>query len=115
MYIQPVTQRPNFKGKVVFCNEINNAKPLCTFAQIDKPFKQIANMIQDKPYDVFISRNKQNPDFFDVAANITIEDAKKTKGYTVKVQSDILASSVVDAAKDAIDMYEKYIAKGFRG
>ena len=50
-----------------------------------------------------------------VNIGINLESAKKVKEYTVKVQSSIMLESVVDAAKDAMDIYEKYISKVIKG
>ena len=113
MHIQPIKNEPKFNGKLVI-----EKGTYGTFAavqsKLDTKFKQLADMIQDKPYDLFIFSNKQNKDFYDVAANITIEKAKSIKEYTVKIKSDTFIESLADAAKDAIDMYEKYISKGIK-
>jgi hypothetical protein len=112
MQIQPITQQPSFSGKLVidkgsrkYINEQMKDR------QLIPKFKEVAGMIMDKPYDLFIYEDKTNPGFYYVAANKTVEQAKEIKEYTVKIQSDIMTASIVDAAKDAIDMYEKFINK----
>ena len=112
MHIQPVTNQPNYKGKLV----IKAGKTsLVSDTLLESKFKQITTMIQDKPYDLFLFQNKQNPDFYNVAANKSLKNAKQVKEYTVKVQKDIMPTSIIDAAKDAMNMYEKFIAKGIKG
>jgi hypothetical protein len=109
MYIQHVTQQPNFNGKLVLMRcktQLKNDLP-----QIDIKFKEITDLIQDKPYDVFISKNKLNHVFYDVSANTSYKEANRIKEYTVKVKSNVIAESIVDAVKDAMDMYEKFIVK----
>jgi len=114
MKIQPITTQPNFNGKVVF--ETGTAKTIKTSAPnaLYNKFKEISNLIQDKPYDLFISKNKQNPIFYNIAANKSFKEAQKVKEYTVKIQSDIFTESIVDAAKEAMNMYEEYIAKSIK-
>lgn len=114
MQIQPITNQPNFNGKFVFkerAEKFNKYAP----SQISKLFNDVTALVSEKPYDIFIWTNKNNPEFYNVAANKTFEKAQKIKEYTVKVHSNTLAESIVDATKEAIDMYEKYIAKGIKG
>ena len=112
MQIQNVTNQPNFRGKVVF--EPVTTKELTTSVpeSLWYKYKYITTLISEKPYDLFISRNKQNPDFYNIAANRSLEEANKIKEYTVKVKFNAFAESIIDAAKDAMNMYEKYIQKG---
>lgn len=114
MRTQPVTNQPNFNGRVVFDKGIHNKLTESLPPQINTKIKEVANLIEKKPYDIFIFQNGQNPDFYDVAANKSLKKAKNVKEYTVKVQTDIMLASLVDAAKDAMDMYEKYIAKSIK-
>ncbi len=111
MHIQPITNQPNYKGKLVIRS---GASSLANDAVLGSKFKQIASMIQDKPYDIFLFQNKQNPDFYNIAANKSLKDARQVKEYTVKVQKDIMPTSIIDAAKDAMNIYEKFIAKGIK-
>jgi len=116
MYIQPVTQQPNYKGKLVITKSKNiPAKSFINDKTLDSKFKEIATMLQDKSYDLFIFENKQNPDFYNIAANTSLRKAKKIKEYTVKIQTKVLQTSIVDATKEAMRMYEKYIARGTKG
>ena len=115
MKIEKITQQPNFNGKVILNIGTSDSIQKLSPSVVDRRFKQIATMIQDKKYDIFISRNKQNPNFFDVAANKTFDEASKIKEYTVKIQKDTLVTSVVDAARDAMEMYEKYISRNIKG
>lgn len=114
MQIQPITNQPSFNGKVVY-NKGNGRETFYISRQLSIKFKEIANLVKDKDYDLFVFENKQNPEFYDVAANKTLEQAKAVKEYTVKVKTDIMPESIVDAAKEAMDMYEKFIAKGIKG
>lgn len=109
MYIQQITQQPNFNGKVIIKRGAAQNVKIINIMQMNSQFKQIADLVQNKPFDIFISRNKQCPNFIDIAANKTLEDAQKVKNYTVKVKDNAFVDSVVDAAKDAIDLYEKFI------
>ena len=115
MQIQQVTNQPNFNGRVVFDPKTTYQltkgmpEPLC------KKIREVAVLVSEKPYDIFVSRNAQDPTFYDIAANKTFEEAQKVKEYTVKVQTSIMQASIVDAAKDAIEMYEKYISKSICG
>ena len=116
MQIQPVTNQPKFSGKLVIDSTIEpSINELMKKYKLGSKFKQIAKMVQNKPYDVFIYSKKETPNFYYVAANKTEEQAKEIKEYTVKIQPEILLASIVDATKDAMSMYEKYIAKGIRG
>ncbi len=107
MHIQQINTQPNFNGKVVYYKPDN--------APISKvlahKFKKLATQIENEPFDIFISPNKVNRNFFDVAANKTFAKAQKVKEYTVKVQSNILAETLIDAAKEAIEMYKSFISK----
>ena len=113
MYIQPVGNQPNFSGKLVI--NVGAQKHFAKEKLLDSKFKQIADLMQDKSYDMFIYKDKQNPDFYCVAANKNEKMAREIKEYTVRVQSDIMVASIIDAAKDAIEMYEKYISKSIKG
>ena len=111
MHIQPITSQPKFSGKVVFDNGVHSSMTNYLSPQISTTFKEIATMVKEKPYDVFIFKKEQDKDFYYIAANKSIEEARKVKEYTVKVQSNDMLTSIVDAAKDAMGMYEKYISK----
>ena len=115
MQIQPITDEPKFRGKVVFYKGRNRGLTDSIQQQISKKFEEINVLVQDKPYDIFISQNKQNPDFYDVAANTSYKKARNIKEYTVKINTGIMPASIVDAAKDAMEMYEKYISKSVKG
>ena len=112
MYIQPITQQTGFKGKLIIeqgtKSKINK---IIALNKLDSKFEEIASIMKDKPYDLFMFKNEQNPDFYNIAANKSLKKAKAVKEYTVKIQSSIMAASIVDAAKDAIEMYENYISK----
>ena len=115
MRIQPIANQPVFNGKVIFEN--GSVADITQFAPdaVWRKFRTISALVQDKPYDIFISKNNQDKNFYNVAANKSFKEAEKIKEYTVKVQSEILTESIVEAAKEAMDMYEKYIAKSFKG
>ena len=116
MQINPITNQPNFSGKLVIDRSVTNGvTKLLKEHQLIPRFKEIAGLVQNKPYDVFIYSAKENPDYYYVAANKTEQDAKAVKEYTVKIQSSILSASIVDAAKDAMDMYEQFISKSIKG
>lgn len=108
MQIQPITHQPNFSGKLVF--EKSVARELSE-TNLDKAISEVKMLVADKPYDIFVTKNKKDSSFLYVAANKTLKQAKNIKEYTVKIQPSIMQSSFVDAAKDAIEMYEKYISK----
>ena len=115
MRIQPIVNQPNYKGKVILgrgvASDINPKYLSSLWHKLD----EVTDLVSEKPYDLFISKNKQNPEFCYVAANTSFDKAQNVKEYTVKIQTSILPISIVDAAKDAIEMYEKYIAKGIKG
>ena len=113
MQIQPITNQPNFNGKFVFkerAEKFNKYAP----SQISKLFNDVTALVSEKPYDIFIWTNKNNPEFYNVAATKTFENAQKIKEYTVKVHSNSILESMTEAVKDAIEMYEKYISKNIK-
>ena len=112
MKTQKITQQPNFNGKLVLMRCKTYVKK--DLPQMDKKLKEITNLIQDKPYDVYISKNKLNPDFYNISANTSYNEANRIKEYSVKVKSNVITESIVDAVKDAMDMYEKFIAKDIK-
>ena len=113
MQIQPITQQPGFSGRLIIDKSSSyKVKKFIALNKLDSKLDEIAAMMKDKQYDLFLFKNEQNPDFYNIAANKSLKDAKKVKEYTVKVQKGIMPTSIVDAAKDAMSMYEKYIAKG---
>ena len=113
MHIQPVTNQPNFSGKFVFKEKTENFNKY-TSSQISKMFNDITALISEKSYDIFIWKNNNHSEFYNVAANKSFENAQKIKEYTVKVHSNTVVESLVEASKEAIDMYEKYILKNFK-
>ena len=115
MQIQPVASQPSYRGKLHLEPGISKNMSKVVPQTIWTKLKDVAALVSNKPYDLFISQNKQNPEFFDVAANKSFKEAQKVKEYTVKIQNSIMAASIVDAAKDAMDMYEKYISKTIKG
>ena len=115
MQIQPVNYQPNFNGKVVFENGTTTNMKKYTSEPLIKKFKEVATLVSEKPYDVFIMNDTQKDDFYSIAANKSIEDAKKIKEYSVKIRANAFADSIVSAAQDAMEMYEKYISKTVKG
>ena len=116
MRIQPIINQQNFSGKLVIDNSArNDVTNLLKEHKLIPRFKEIAGLVQNKPYDLFLYTKKENPNYFFVAANKTEQQAKDIKEYTVKIQPSILPASIVDAAKDAMEMYEKYISKSIKG
>ena len=87
MKIQPITTQPKFNGKVVFDNgttkNITGMFPNVLHRKLD----EVAMLVQDKPYNVFIFQNKQNPKFYNIAANKSLKDAQNVIGYTVKINA----------------------------
>ena len=115
MLIQPVDSQPNFNGKLVVDKGVFPVNKSAELYSMSAKFKEIASLVANKPYDVFISRSKENSEFFNIAANKTFAKAQEIKEYSVKIHSNTMLTSVVDAAKDAMEMYEKFIAKNFKG
>lgn len=115
MQIRPITSQPNHKGKVVFKPKADLEGTTYISNSTAKKIKEVVRLVSEKPYDIFISKNKYDGNFYDVAANTSFEEAQKIKEYTVKIHSDIFTESIVDAAKDAMDMYEKFISRSIKG
>lgn len=115
MKLQPIANQPKFSGRVVFEPKTTYhltkgmPEPVC------KKIREVAALVSEKPYDIYISRNAQDSSFYNIAANKSFEEAQKVKEYTVKVQSDTMLTSIVDAAKEAMEMYEVFIAKSVKG
>ena len=115
MHIQPITSLPNFNGKLIVDKSVkSNLDKLFKESQIVPQFEQINSLIQKKPYDVFIYADKKTPDFYYVAANKSQKQAKEIKEYTVKIQPEIMLASIVDAARDAIEIYENFLSKSIK-
>ena len=110
----PIKNQPNFNGKIVFEKGTTETLTKSVSDSLWRKYDEINSLLAEKPYDVFISQNKQNSQFYDIAANKSFEEAQKIKEYTVKVQVDVIKDSIVAAAKDAMDMYEKFIAKNIK-
>lgn len=108
MQTQPITYQPNFSGKLVFEKALSRET---SGTNLDSAISKVKMLVADKPYDIFVTRNEKHPGFYNVAANKSLKEAKSVKEYTVKIQASIMQASFVDAAKDAIEMYEKYISK----
>ena len=116
MKIQPISHQPSFSGKLVIEKSANSPiSKIITDDKLASKFKEIETLMREKSYNLYLFKNKQHSDFYNVAANKTLKKAKSIKEYTVKIQSGIMLDSLVDAAKDAINMYEKYISKGIKG
>lgn len=115
MQIRPVTSQPNFNGKVVFEKGLTTNIAKYTSEPLMKKFKQVATLVSDKPYNVFIMKDLQNDEFYNVAANKSIAEAKNIKEYSVKIKSNAFADSIVSAVEEAMEMYEKYILKTVKG
>ena len=115
MQIHPVTNQPNAKGKLVFENGAALKLSQNAPTQLYRKFKNVAELVSEKPYNVYIMKDKENDEFYNIAVNKSLEDAKKVKEYSVKVKSNAFAESIVDAVQDAIDMFEKYISKNIKG
>ena len=115
MQIQPITNQPNFNGKLVFEQGVTNGLTNVKYGQLLRKIKDVATIVSAKPYDIFVMKDSQSGDFYRMAANKSIEAAKNIKEYSVKVKSNAMVDSFVSAALDAIDMYEKYISKNLKG
>ena len=75
MQVQKITHQPNFNGKVVFDRVNTEGFATYGYDSLWHKLKEISNIVADKPYDIFVLRNQQNPEFFDIAANKSIEEA----------------------------------------
>ncbi len=116
MHIQPITtNQPSYKGKVIFEKDIMQGFATLPTEYVNKTIQGATELVKDKKYNIYVSKNAQNPEFYYVAANKNIEQAKKIKEYTVKIQSGIALDSLITAVKDAMEMYEKYISKSIKG
>jgi len=115
MQTQPVTNQTNFNGRIIFEKGTTTELTKYTPDPIWRKYLEIAAMVKNKSYDIFIMKDKNNEGFYNISANKSIEDAKKVKEYSVRVKSDVIKDSIVNAAQDAIDMYEKFIAKNCKG
>ena len=115
MKLQPVTNQPNFSGRVVFEPKTTYQLTKGMPREVCKKIREVADLVSEKPYDVFISGNAQDSNFYDIAANTSFTEAQKVKEYTVKIQRDTVLTSIVDAAREAMEMYETFIVKGIKG
>ena len=113
MQIQPIANQPNFNGKFIFKEKAENLNRFTPDA-LWRNFNKVRALVSEKPYDIFIWENKDNTDFYNIAANKSFKEAEKVKEYTVKIKANALTESIVDAAEEAVRMYEKFIAKGVR-
>ena len=116
MQVQPISSQPKFNGKLVIDASVRKSvNELVKEHKLVPKFKEIASLVNNKPYDLFIYADKEKPEFYYVSANKSKHQAKTIKEYTVKIQSSIMESSIVDAANDAMEMYKKYISKSIKG
>ena len=125
MRVQSVTSQPNFSGKLTGKGvmilkdshwDVPEGLDKSIFIELpDNLLNKLRDMVKEKPYDVFISKNKQDANFYNIAANKTFEEAEKIREYTVKVHSNAIKESIMDAINEAMKMYEKFIAKGIKG
>ena len=115
MQIQSFTNQPSYKGKLNYEKGTTTKLTKYTPGPLWRKFKDIASLVSAKPYNVFIMKNLQNDEFYNIAANKSLQEAKKIKEYSVKVKSNAMVDSIVSAAQDAMEMYEKFIAKNIKG
>ena len=86
MQIQPITHQPNFNGKLVFEKALTRE---VSGANLDKAIGEVKMLVADKPYDIFFIRNEKNPDFYNVAANKSMKEAKSINILLVMRQRSI--------------------------
>ena len=118
MHVQPVTNQIASQGKIrgVGVMLLKDShwdvpagmdKSLCIEIP-DNMLNKMRAMIKDKPYDVFISQNK-NSEFLNVDANSSFENVKKGIQGKVKVNRNAL-EAFPQAIQDAIDIFEEHLA-----
>ena len=66
---------------------------------------KMKDMVKEKPYDIFISKNKNNPEFVNIDAGYSFENVKKGQQGKIKVRRDTLEALPI-AIKDAIECFE---------
>ena len=108
MQIQPLNQ-PNFKGNVYFISNYSNRALPALQTAFEKEMPKLNKMIQNKNYNLYITQNKNNMNFFNIDANTSIEEVRKTPQGRVKIFKDAI-SAATEAAQDAIDLFEEHLA-----
>ena len=123
MRIQPITNQSNFKGKLVQLsrNELfgSSEKTVKDLTQkLDKNVAEsLSNLIADEPFDLFVYRFKQYPQFYEIAANnnrenILNDNYLKQTIRRVLVHSSMPESQFVMAAKSAIESFKDFLKNG---
>ena len=120
MLIQPVTYQPNYKGKLKGMNGVMILKDsywdipagmdahYC-FELPDNLVNKMRNMVKEKPYDVFVSPNKNNLEFVNVDADTSFENVEKGIQGRIKVARDAIMT-LPKAIQDAMDLFEENLA-----
>ena len=118
MHIQPITNQPNYKGKL-----IGKGVMLLKDSHWDVPagmdknacleipdnlLNKMRDLIKDKPYDIFLSQNKKNPDFINIDAGDSFQKVQQGLQGKIKVRRDTLVA-FPQAIQDAMDLFEDHL------
>jgi len=75
----------------------------------DNLLNKMRQMVKDKSYDVFVSPNKQNPEFLNIDAGDSFESVQKGLQGRIKVNRNAI-EAFPQAIQDAMDIFEEHLA-----
>lgn len=111
MQIQPVTNQPNFKGKLVFVNELSNKPKKC----VSKVQNDIQKLVKPKDYNLFIQQDYSKGEMSIIADYPFPLKPHQKELLFVRAQTNIpitsKASKYLDAAKKTIEQFDDNVRK----
>ena len=123
MAIQPITNQPNFRGKLVQLDvnrlKIANSKSLKGLPPIleKNTEKSLNELISKEPFDLFIYRFKEYPQFYEITASNNYADILsgeylKNAGYKRNlIHESSSESSFIKKALDEISAFKEFCSK----
>ena len=116
MFVQPITNQPKFEGRLVgkgvlLLKDSHWDVPagLDKYSCLEIPdnlLNKVRKMIKEKPYDVFVSPNRNNKELLDIDANYSYEAVKNGIRGQVKIARNAI-EALPQAVQEAFDTFEK--------
>lgn len=112
MRVKGIENNQSFSGRVIFVKEHANSYKYTDRIEkyfpktVKKQLTDVKSLIEDLPFDLYVSRNAKYPEFYEFNANTShfniLKNKTNSKTRPVFVHENVLESSLFNGAKDAI-------------
>lgn len=115
MQVQKIHSQQSYTGKTLFVSQNGHKFTEHVELYFPKEMKaeltELKKIFKRKPYDLFISKDNMFPGFYKIDANEDYVNVTRriNSHSSILVHEQVAKSSLIEAAKDAIEKYEEII------